>query len=210
MNYEDDDLFAIEDDDEHIEAYCVRCRETVIMENPMPVWTRKGMPAMRGECPSCGGTVFRMGKTSAHDPNNRPAAVKVANNTRAKLSQDTVYIACAGADLPFAEQLADDLQKAGIANWIHGSEGEDVNWAGGVHPALKECARMVFVLSPQSAAEDTITAAWRFFREKRKPVVIALVDQAPPPDELRRSQRFDFSSGDYKITFRQMIQALNQ
>jgi Domain of unknown function (DUF5679)/TIR domain len=207
VNYEDDELV---EDDEVIEGYCVRCRESVHMEDPTPVWTRKGMPATRGECPICGGAVFRMGKTHAHDSTHRPTAVKVASNTRAKLSQDTVYIACALTDIGFAEQLADDLQKSGVANWIHGSEGDDVNWAGGVHPALKECARMVFVLSPTALQDETVAAAWRFFREKRKPIIIAQVDSAQPPDEIRRSPRFDYASGDYKVTFRQMMQSLNQ
>jgi hypothetical protein len=206
VDYEDDDLL----EDEIIEGYCVRCRETVHMEDPMPVWTRKGMPATRGECPICGGAVFRMGKTHAHDSTHRPMAVKVATNTRSKLSQDTVYIACSLTDIAFAEQLADDLQKSGVANWIHGSEGEDVNWAGGVHPALKECARMVLVLSPNALADETVSAAWRFFRDKRKPIIIAQVDSAQPPDDIRRSPRFDYASGDYKVTFRQMMHALNQ
>jgi hypothetical protein len=209
VNYDHDDDHLM-DEEEAIEAYCVRCRESVEMESPIPVWTRKGMPATRGECPNCGGTVFRMGKTRAHDTTNRPTAIKVATNTRAKLSQDTVYIACATIDAAFAEQLADDLQKSGVANWIHGTESEDVNWAGGVHPALKECARMVFVLSPNGLTDESVAAAWRFFREKRKPIIIAQVDSAAPPDEIRRSPRFDFSNGDYKMTFRQMMQALNQ
>ncbi|MFN8375760.1 MAG: DUF5679 domain-containing protein [Anaerolineae bacterium] len=206
MDYEDNDL--LDDEEELIEAYCVRCRESVHMESPIPVWTRKGMPATRGECPTCGGTVFRMGKTQAHDNINRPSAIKVASNTRAKLSQDTVYIACATDDMTFAEQLADDLQKSGVANWIHGNEGDEINWAGGVHPALKECARMVVVLSPQGLADETVTAAWRFFREKRKPIIIAQVDKSAPPDDIRRSPRFDFSAGDYKVTFRQMMHSL--
>ena len=56
------DEYHDEDDFEPIEGYCVRCRESVEIEDPMPVWTRNGLPATRGECPICGGTVFRMGK----------------------------------------------------------------------------------------------------------------------------------------------------
>lgn len=199
-----DDIFH---EPEDIEAYCVRCRQTITMEDPMPVWTRKGMPATRGECPTCGGAVFRMGKTEAHGALNRPAAVQVAERSRAKLSQDTVYVACAAEDMAFAEQLADDLTKAGIANWVHGSEGEGVQWAGGVHPALRECLQMVLILSP-NASEESVTQAWKFFKEKRKPVVIAQMSSTQPPDDLRRSPRFDFGV-DYKTAFRQMIQALS-
>jgi hypothetical protein len=201
------DLF----DDEPIEAYCVRCRETVEILDPMPVWTRKGMPATRGECPICGGTVFRMGKTPAHAGLSRPEAINVGTSKRKqpKLPQDTVYVNFALEDELIAEQIADDLRKVGIATWLHEHEpDEHVHWAGGVHPALKECKSMVYVLSPAALTAANVEAAWQFFREKRKSIVIAQVNSADPPDPIRRSARFDFAEN-YKSAFRQMVQALS-
>lgn len=203
-NYEDDDLF---EDDDAVEAYCVRCREMVEMEDPEPVWTRRGMPATRGECPTCGGAVFRMGRTDAHSGEARPAAVQVAGRTRAKLAQDTAYVAFAEADAALAEQLAEDLQKAGIATWLHEGAPSNVHWAGGVHPALKECARLVLVLSPAALADQSVETVWKFFKEKGKRIVLAQLADVEPPDALRRSPRFDFTR-DYKSTFRQMVGAL--
>lgn len=209
----DDDLF--EDDmleDEAVEGYCVRCRESVEIENPLPVWTRKGMPATRGDCPICGGIVFRMGKTPAHNTSSRPNAVQVGSNKRKqpKLPQDTVYVNFAVDDELIAEQIADDLRKVGIAAWLHEHNPNDqISWAGGVHPALKECARMVLVLSAAALDAPSVTESWKFFKEKRKPIVIAQVVTADPPDMIRRSPRFDFA-GDYKTAFRQMVQALSQ
>lgn len=200
----DDDLL---DDDEATEAFCVRCRQTVEMEDPEPVWTRRGLPATRGLCPECGGVVFRLGRTAAHDAQARPAAVQVAARTRAKLAQDTAYVAFAEADAALAEQLAEDLQKAGIASWLHESSPPDVSWAGGVHPAMKECARMVLVLSPAALDDKSVEAVWRFFKEKGKKIIIAQLAPADPPDPIRRSPRFDFA-GDYKTAFRQMVGAL--
>lgn len=196
------------DDDEAIEGYCVRCKETVEIENPQAVWTRRGIPATRGECSICGGTVFRMGSTHAHDRSARPAAVQVASNTRTKLAQDTAYINFAKGDADLAEQLADDLQKAGIAIWLHEESTADVHWAGGVHPALTECSRMVYVLSKKSLKSKSVEDAWQFFKSKNKRIVIAQLATVDPPDAIRRSPRFDFT-GDYKTAFRQMIQALS-
>jgi TIR domain/Domain of unknown function (DUF5679) len=184
----------------------VRCKETVEIENPKPVWTRRGMPATRGECPECGGTVFRMGRTSAHNSENRPEAVHVGTSSRAKLTQDTAYINFAESDMALAEQLADDLQKAGVAIWLH--EDNHVDWAGGVHPALTECSRMVFLLSPDALQAGSVQAAWEFFKSKNKRIVIAQLAPVDPPDLIRRSPRFDFTA-DYKTAFRQMIQALS-
>lgn len=207
QHYDDDDFF----EEEAIEGYCVRCRESVEIEDPQPVWTRKGMPATRGECPICGGTVFRMGKTDAHRESHRPAAINVGSTKRKqpKLPVNTVYINFALDDELTAEQLADDLRKVGIAVWLHEHESEGVNWAGGVHPALQECARMLVVLSSHALQVESVQAAWEFFRSKRKPVIIAQVAQADPPDALRRSPRFDLAA-DYKAAFRQMVQALSE
>jgi hypothetical protein len=207
-NQENDDHLYYSEDDDPIEAYCVRCRETVEIENPQPVWTRKGIPATRGECPICGGTVFRMGRTSAHAKDSRPAAVQVAGNTRSKLVQDTAYINFADADYPVAEQLADDLQRAGIAVWLHDASSR-VHWAGGVHPALTECSRMVYVLSEAGVKDEGVEAAWKFFKQKGKRIIIAQLAPVDPPDAIRRSPRFDFTR-DYKTSFRQMVGALSE
>lgn len=200
-----DDLY--DDDDDVLEGYCVRDKVMVEIGNPQPVWTRRGMPATRGECPECGGTVFRMGRTPAHDNLTRPDAVTVAGNQRTRLAQDTAYIAFAEADESIARAIADDLEKIGIASWLHDYAPAEVNWAGGVHPALTECASMVVVLSPAALASDEVETAWQFFKSKRKPVVIAQVAAADPPDPIRRSPRFDFSQ-DYRTAFRQLVQAL--
>lgn len=202
-----------------IEGYCVRCRERVEIETPQAVWTRKGMPATRGECPLCGGTVFRMGRTELHGTMQRPQPVRVSaqddKRHRPQLSQARVYINYAPADRDTAQRLHAELERIGIACWLHeapGTDDEAVQWAGGVHPALRECERMLLLLSPAALAHADVTQAWTFFREARKPVVIAQIGQAAPPDAIRRSPRFDLrmtESTDYKRAFREMLQALS-
>jgi hypothetical protein len=191
---------------EPIEGYCMRCKLTVEIEEPQAVWTRRGMPATRGECPQCGGTVFRMGRTDAHDPAERPEAVQVGSSARTKLARDTAYIAFAEADELLAQTIAADLEKIGIASWLH-EHDDHVRWAGAVHPALTECGSLVVVLSPATHQAPAVASTWQFFKEKRKPVVIAQAAPADPPDSIRRSPRFDFTN-DYKSAFRQMVQAL--
>jgi len=203
--YDEDEEF------EPIEGYCMRCRESVEIENPNPVWTRKGLPATRGECPICGGTVFRMGKTHQHDESNRPEAVQVGDTSKRKgpkLERDTVYVTYDEADEEIAQQIGADLEKVGIAVWLHEHE-EDTNWAGGVHPALQDCARMVYVMSDKALKSDAVIHAWTYFRDQRKPIVIAQIESVDPPDRIRRSPRFDFTS-EYKRAFRAMLDALNQ
>lgn len=206
-----------EDEQEPIEGYCVRCREKVEMEHTQAVWTRKGLPATQGECPLCGGAVYRMGRTDAHRAENRPAPVVIGEGgerrRQPQLTRDTVYVNYTPADQAVAQRIADDLNSAGIAAWLHqagdpGNDEKTVHWAGGVHPALKNCARMVFVSSPASAQDASVSAAIAFFRQQKRPVIVAQVASAPVPDDLRRSPRFDFEA-DYRSAFRQMLQALS-
>jgi len=194
-----------------IEGYCMSCRESVEIENPQAVWTRKGQPATRGECSLCGGVVFRMGKTEMHDESRRPKPVQVGDNDRRsapQLTRDTVYLNYTPSDESIAQRLASDLEKSGIAVWLH--DGDDnVSWSSGVHPALKECTNMVYVHSEAALQDDDVRAAWEFFRENRKPIVIAQVAAVDPPDRIRRSPRFDVSQ-DYKPSLRQMVHAISQ
>lgn len=198
-------------DDIIVEGYCMSCRDSVEIEEPQAVWTRKGQPATRGTCPLCGGTVFRMGKTELHDERNRPEPIEIGDGgdkrTAPKLTRDTVYLNYTPADEALAQRLAEDLEKSGLAVWLHDGD-TDTNWSSGVHPALKECKHMVLVLSGAGLSTDDVTSAWTFFRENRKPIVIAQVENVSPPDAIRRSPRFNFDGQDYKTTMRQMVRQL--
>ncbi len=196
--------FEHDDDLSPLEAYCVRCKTSVEMEHAEAVWTRRGVPATRGECPFCGGTVFRMGRTAAHSGQARPAAVQVAAPSRARLPRSAVYINFTAADHALACQISDDLEKAGVATWLHEADQTEVNWAGGVHPSLTACSHMVLVLSPAAAADCSVIGALESFRGQRKPVLIAQAAPAEPPDAARRCARFDFAA-DYQAAFRQLV-----
>jgi hypothetical protein len=117
-------------------------------------------------------------------------------------------VAFADADSALAEQLAADLEKVGVACWLHEAAPSDVNWAGGVHPALSACDRMILVLTDAALRDARVEEAWRYFRQKNKPIVVAQIDGSAVPDDLRRRPRFDFRAA-YRTAFRQLLQALN-
>lgn len=201
-----DDFFALDP----IEAYCVRCRTTVEMEDPQAVWTRKGQAATRGACPLCGGVVFRIGRTELHDGHDAPAAVQVGESSRArvKLARDTVYVNYAPDDEEAARQIAADLERSGLAVWLHEADNR-TEWASGVHPALKECARMVLIHSPAAHVEVTVRQACEFFRSHKKPIVLAQVADAAVPALLGRSPRFVMTE-QYKAALRHLVDTLSQ
>jgi hypothetical protein len=208
-----DDIFDDEEELEPIEAYCVKCRETIEMEDPQAVWTRKGAPGTRGTCPMCASTVFRMGKTDAHSALKKPNAIKVAEGTShtkqssARQAVQATYVAYTDADAPFVHQLANDLNNMGVPTYVPRATNGDVAWAGGVHPALEDCTQLLVVLSPDVLDDDFASEAWDFFRTNKKRIVVAQVASVDPPDAIRRAQRIDFSV-DYRPALRALVQAL--
>ena len=60
-------------DEQHIEAYCMKCRAKRIAEDPQAVFTSTGRAATKGVCPECGTTLYRIGETPAHEGMDRPA-----------------------------------------------------------------------------------------------------------------------------------------
>ena len=43
------------------EAYCVKDKKKVEVQNAQKITMKNGKPALQGTCPECGGKVFRIG-----------------------------------------------------------------------------------------------------------------------------------------------------
>ena len=59
-----------------LQAYCMKCKTKRELVNPEAVYTRTGAPATRGTCAVCGSTLFRMGRTPAHESVPKPDVVE--------------------------------------------------------------------------------------------------------------------------------------
>ncbi len=63
------------------------------MENPTPEWSANGAPGTRGKCPVCGGTIYKQGRTPAHEhlpkPEPAPRAAKKATPKAGKAAKAT-------------------------------------------------------------------------------------------------------------------------
>ncbi len=70
-----------------MEAYCVKCKTKREMNQPQAVFTSSGTPATSGTCPVCGTTLYRMGRTEAHEGLNPPV-----KNTGRKRSGKLVIV----------------------------------------------------------------------------------------------------------------------
>lgn len=57
-------------------GYCFKCKEKRTMENPQAEWSASGSPGTRGKCPVCEGTIYKMGRTDAHENLPKPDIVR--------------------------------------------------------------------------------------------------------------------------------------
>jgi NAD-dependent SIR2 family protein deacetylase len=208
-NYHDPDELDLLDDEE-IEAYCVHCKTKVEMEDPIAVWTSQGRPGVRGDCPICGHTIFRMGRSHLHGSSAAPKPIQVVTPGTKGRAARAAYIASDATQAHFAAKLGEDLKKIGVNMWVDNGEAVDeTRWAGGVHPALEQCSHLIVILSSFSAKTASVGEAWKYFLRQRKPVVVVQVEEVDPPDELRSRPRFNFMS-DYKTAFRGLVEALSR
>ena len=67
-----------------MEAYCVKCKTKREMNDPKPEFTANATPGTRGTCPVCGTTLFRMGRTPAHEGMVPPEKVKKSRQRNRK------------------------------------------------------------------------------------------------------------------------------
>ncbi|MEM2873401.1 MAG: DUF5679 domain-containing protein [Nitrososphaerales archaeon] len=45
-----------------VQAFCVKDKKKVEIKNPQEVKLKNGRPAVKGTCPICGTTVYKIGK----------------------------------------------------------------------------------------------------------------------------------------------------
>jgi DNA topoisomerase-1 len=55
-----------------VEAYCVKCKQKREIQNPEAGFNRVGSAFTRGKCNNCGTTLYRIGRTTAHEGLNPP------------------------------------------------------------------------------------------------------------------------------------------
>lgn len=53
-------------------GYCFKCKEKREMQAPQAEWSASGAPGTRGTCAECNGTIYKMGRTPAHEHLPKP------------------------------------------------------------------------------------------------------------------------------------------
>ncbi|MCP4423754.1 MAG: type I DNA topoisomerase [Chloroflexi bacterium] len=58
--------------DEQLIGYCFKCKEKRPLQGPKAEWAANGTPGTRGQCPVCSGTIYKAGRTPAHENLPKP------------------------------------------------------------------------------------------------------------------------------------------
>ena len=66
-------------------GYCLKCKEKRLMQDPQAEYSAVGSPGTRGTCPVCGGTIYKMGYTAAHEHLPKPEISKPQERRSGKL-----------------------------------------------------------------------------------------------------------------------------
>lgn len=74
-----------------MQAYCMKCKTKREITEAEAVFTKGGTPATRGKCPVCGTTLFRMGRTDAHQ-GLKPPEITTSRENRKKRSGKLVIV----------------------------------------------------------------------------------------------------------------------
>ena len=71
------------------QAYCFKCKTKRDMLKAEAIYNRAGIPATRGECPECGTTMYRSGRTAAHEGLPKPEKVERPARKKKKAKRKT-------------------------------------------------------------------------------------------------------------------------
>jgi hypothetical protein len=156
-----------------------------------------------------------MGRTDAHLQMVRPELQRISGKTAPAMKRPgqplfAAYVNYCQPDTDFAARLAEDLTRVGVPVWVDPDvmTADSPHWASSVPPALLECSHMVVVLSGSALGAEKVEKGWQYFRDHRKPVLVAQIQTCDVPDDLRRQPRFDFTM-DYKAAFRELVRSLS-
>lgn len=107
------------------------------------------------------------------------------------------FLSYARVDAAFALRLAEDLRAAGVDLWIDQLDiPTGARWDQAVERALKECPRLLVILSPASTASQNVMDEVAFAIDEGRAIVPVLYQHCDIPFRLKRLQHIDFS-GDY-------------
>ncbi|MEO1290286.1 MAG: toll/interleukin-1 receptor domain-containing protein, partial [Chloroflexota bacterium] len=97
-------------------------------------------------------------------------------------------ISYARKDGDYVYQLARQLRRVGLDIWIDQDIDPGNNWDNTIEQALKDCSKMLLIVSPDSMRSDNVQDEWSYFLEEGKAVYPFIHQETELSFRLRRRQ----------------------
>lgn len=120
-----------------------------------------------------------------------------------------VFISYSRKDLSFVEQLAADLQNAGLDIWfdLSGLDGGD-RWGRELQNAIRQSDVFLFIVSPNSVESEWVEKEFLYASNLHKRIVPLMYQACDLPIWLLNIHYVDVQGGNYVRNFSQILRAL--
>ena len=123
---------------------------------------------------------------------------------------DRIFFCYAREDQAFAVPLAQELKRREVAVWLDQWDiPAEADWDQTIDKALRECERLLIVLSPASVQSGEVRGELREALDLKKPILPVLYRACEIPRQLRVIQFVDFSGPkvDYEPALNKLVSA---
>ena len=123
---------------------------------------------------------------------------------------DRIFFCYAREDQAFAVPLAQELKRRGVGVWLDQWDiPAEADWDQTIDKALRECDRLLIVLSPASVQSGEVRGELREALDLKKPILPVLYRPCEIPRQLRVIQFVDFSGpkADYEAALNRLVSA---
>ena len=127
------------------------------------------------------------------------------------MMSDHVFVCYSRKDEDFVLKLAENLKRLGVPIWLDQWDiPTGANWSRTIESALKECARLLIVLTPSSVESDEVQSEWLSALDRKKIIVPILYKDCQMPFRLKPIQYIDFTKRvpDDREALEQILKAL--
>jgi formylglycine-generating enzyme required for sulfatase activity len=122
-----------------------------------------------------------------------------------------IFIAYSHKQALFATRLADALTELGAEVWMDVDDiatGE--KWHRAIHDGLNQSKVMLLIITPDSMKSENVEAEWRYFYDKRKPLIPIRLKKTDVNYQLHSLQHIDFETQEFDVAFRKLHSKLQE
>jgi TIR domain. len=120
------------------------------------------------------------------------------------------FISYSRTDSDFVVKLRRDLQKVDITTWRDVDDiSAGASWDNDIEKAIQGCSHVLLVVSRAAMESANVADEVGYARDRKKPIIPILLDDAPLPLRVHRAQAIDFCH-DYETALQKLTSNLNR